>query len=92
MLLRESRQKRELLGIAIHLTTDQVIAAAAHCMESTIAHIEGHYGSAHNYLRSIGLTQTELAAIVANLTEPGRAPPPAGAAAAACKDAVAGGG
>ncbi|KAL4434079.1 hypothetical protein ABPG75_000520 [Micractinium tetrahymenae] len=75
VLLRESREKRQLLGLAEHLTTDQIIAAAAHVMEQTIGHLEGRYGSARNYMKALGLTDKELEAIVRNLTQPGLALP-----------------
>ncbi|PSC73159.1 tyrosine serine phosphatase [Micractinium conductrix] len=67
-LLREGREKRQLLGLPEHLTTDQIIASAAAVMDSTINHLEGRYGSARNYLKAIGLTDAELTAIVRNLT------------------------
>ncbi|KAL4446808.1 hypothetical protein ABPG77_008052 [Micractinium sp. CCAP 211/92] len=75
VLLRESREKRELLGLAEHLTTDQIIAAASQVMEQTIAHLEERYGSARNYLKALGLTDAELEAIVRNLTQPAQAAP-----------------
>lgn len=64
----------------------QVISAAARVMADTIDRLEGRWGSAHNYLRSIGLSDAELQAVVHNLTAPGLAMPSA-AAAGACKAA-----
>ena len=58
----------------------------AQVMDSTITHIETKYGSALNYLRMIGLTPAELAAIVENLTMTHLPLPAAGALAGACRD------
>ncbi len=131
VVLRESREKRELLGLQEHLTTDQaswqalappracmlgcvllfsssswqqraaccplvcpacpggvhpvqIIAAAEHVMSSTIRHIDGKYGSARNYMKGLGLTDSELAAIEQNLWEPGLEVPATAAAPASC--------
>ena len=54
-----------------HSHARQVMAAAAHVMESTIDHIDSKYGSTHNYLKSLGLTEAELQRVVAHLTHPG---------------------
>lgn len=53
-------------------------------MESTIDHLEGRYGSAHNYLKTIGLSDGELGAIAVNLLQPGLELPRGGAAGGAC--------
>lgn len=56
-------------------------------MDSTISHIETKYGSALNYMRMIGLTAAELAAITENLTQPRLPLPAAGApAGVACRE------
>lgn len=65
----------------------QVISAAARVMSDTIARLEGRWGSAHNYLRSIGLSEGELAAVARNLTQPGLELP-AAAAAGSCQTAA----
>jgi hypothetical protein len=48
----------------------QIIASAAAVMESTIDHVEKQYGSAHNYCKHVGLSETEIGSIVRNLTGP----------------------
>lgn len=53
-------------------------------MESTIDHIEGKYRSAYNYLRALGLSDSELQRIVEYLTRPGLLLPST-AATAACE-------
>ncbi|KAI3434795.1 hypothetical protein D9Q98_002853 [Chlorella vulgaris] len=69
-LLLEGREQRRLLGLPEHLTTNQIIASAAAVMESTIDHVEKLYGSAHNYCKHVGLSETEIGSIVRNLTGP----------------------
>eukprot|EP00887_Chlorella_sp_A99_P003427 scaffold7.g3427.t1 len=66
-LLRESRERRELLGLDHYLTTDQVIAAAARVMEATLDHVDARYGGVAGYLSHIGLSRAEVAAIRENL-------------------------
>jgi hypothetical protein len=67
----------------------QIIAAAAQVMDSTIGHLDSRYGSAHNYVKQeLGLREAELAAIAANLMQPGLALGPAVGAPASCEVAA----
>lgn len=69
------------------LTAFPVALCLPQVMDSTISHIETKYGSALNYMRMIGLTAAELAAITENLTQPRLPLPAAGApAGVACRE------
>ena len=81
--LRESRAKRELLGMGDHLATDQIIAAAAHVMDATVDHIEAKYGGIEGYVSHIGLTEEEMQRIRHKLMAP-TLQPGAGEDGAAC--------
>lgn len=59
-LLRESREKRELLDLPVDLTRDQVIASVASVMEATLDYLQQRYGDVDNYLMSAGMEQEEI--------------------------------
>ena len=45
---------------AEEITTDEIIASAAHVMEATIEYLEQKYGDVQAYLRSAGMRQEEI--------------------------------
>lgn len=59
-LLREGRENRQLLGLPEEITTDEIIASAAHVMEATIEYLHDKYGDVEAYLRSAGMRQEEI--------------------------------
>uniref|UniRef100_A0A1D2A8L0 Tyrosine specific protein phosphatases domain-containing protein n=1 Tax=Auxenochlorella protothecoides TaxID=3075 RepID=A0A1D2A8L0_AUXPR len=66
LILRESRDNNELVSLPGHLTTNEVIAAAASVIEALMDYMTRRWGGAKQYLVRAGLTVQELAAIRVN--------------------------
>ena len=49
-----------MVSFAEEITTDEIIASAAHVMEATIVYLEQKYGDVEGYLRSAGMHQGEI--------------------------------
>lgn len=49
-----------LFMFAEEITTDEIIASAAHVMEATIEFLHEKYGDVEAYLRSAGMRQEEI--------------------------------
>ena len=52
-----------------HLTTDAVLASSVEVMQSTMDYMNCKYGSAAGYVKSIGLTNSEVSHIRLNLMQ-----------------------
>ena len=50
-----------------HLTTDPVLASSSEVMQSTMDYMNQKYGSAAGYVKSIGITDSEVSNIRLNL-------------------------
>ncbi len=50
-----------------HLTTDAVLASTAEVMQSTMDYLNHKYGSAAEYVKAIGITDSEVSHIRLNL-------------------------
>ena len=53
--------------VAGHLTTDPVLASSSEVMQSTMDYMNQKYGSAAGYVKSIGITDSEVSNIRLNL-------------------------
>jgi len=55
------------LVAAGHLTSDPVLASSSEVMQSTMDYMNQKYGSAAGYVKSIGITDSEVSRIRLNL-------------------------